>query len=160
MQIAITEVVTEDEYDIRLVGSGAERRRSERGAGRRKKVSSRHDDLDKPICFNTFSDGSFDDGSAQHRRGESFRLALGATNENIVRAAAVPGNLLSVAGIGAGLILFAARLLKSLLWGVSATDSVAFVVVALLLIAVTGLSSIIPALRLACLDPAQTLRNE
>jgi ABC-type lipoprotein release transport system permease subunit len=77
-----------------------------------------------------------------------------------VRAAAVPGNLLSVAGIGAGLILFAARLLKSLLWGVSATDSVAFVVVALLLIAVTGLSSIIPALRLACLDPAQTLRNE
>jgi hypothetical protein len=105
MQIAITEVVTKDEYDIGLAWRGAERRRSERGAGRRQKISSRHDDVDKPICFNTFSDGSFDDGSAQHRRGESFRLALGATNENIVRAAAVPGNLLSVAGIGAGLIL-------------------------------------------------------
>jgi predicted permease len=99
---------------------------------------------------------------AQRTREMGIRLALGANTKNIVRAAAAPGILLSVAGIGAGLILaaFAARLLKSLVWGVSATDPVTFVVVALALIAVAGLSSIVPALRLARLDPAQTLRDE
>jgi predicted permease len=99
---------------------------------------------------------------AQRTREMGIRLALGATTENIVRVVAAPGILLSVAGIGAGLILaiFAARLLKSLIWGVSATDPVTFIVVALVLIAVAGLSSVIPALRLARLDPAQTLRDE
>jgi ABC-type lipoprotein release transport system permease subunit len=51
-------------------------------------------------------------------------------------------------------------LLKSLIWGVAPTDPVTFATVALLLIGVAVAASIIPALRLVRLDPAQTLRSE
>ncbi|MGA8030156.1 MAG: ABC transporter permease [Bryobacteraceae bacterium] len=99
---------------------------------------------------------------AQRTREMGIRLALGATAQGVIRSAAAPGILLSVAGIAAGLILalFATRLLKSLIWGVPATDPLTFSSVAVLLIAVATFASVIPALRLARLDPSQTLRNE
>jgi ABC-type lipoprotein release transport system permease subunit len=57
-----------------------------------------------------------------------IRLALGAATRNIVRTAAAPGIALTLAGAAAGLLLsvFATRLLKSLIWGISATDPVTF----------------------------------
>lgn len=99
---------------------------------------------------------------AERRREMGIRLALGATTEKIVRTAAAPGIKLSLAGIAGGLVLslFATRLLKSLIWGVSATDSQTFLIVALLLLAVAAIASIVPALRLTRLDPAETLRQE
>jgi putative ABC transport system permease protein len=80
----------------------------------------------------------------------------------VVGTAARPGILLSLSGIATGLILslLATRLLKSLIWGVKGTDPATFVVVALLLLAVATLASIVPALSLARIDPAQTLRSE
>jgi len=91
-----------------------------------------------------------------------IRMALGATTGSIVKTAVAPGILLSLAGITAGLVLalFVTRLLKSLIWGVTATDPVTFLSVAVLLIVIAGLSSALPALRLTHLDPAQTLRDE
>jgi len=99
---------------------------------------------------------------AQRTREMGIRMALGATVENVVRAAAAPGIALALLGIGAGLVLalFATRLLKSLIWGVTPTDPLTFVVVAAILIAVAGFASILPALRLTRLDPAVTLRDE
>jgi ABC-type antimicrobial peptide transport system permease subunit len=99
---------------------------------------------------------------AQRTREMGIRLALGATVQGVIRTAAVPGIVLSLAGIACGtvLALFASRLLKGLVWGVPNTDPITFVVMGLLLIAVAGLASIVPALRLARLDPAQTLRDE
>jgi predicted permease len=99
---------------------------------------------------------------AERRREMGIRLALGATTEKIVRTAAAPGIILSLAGIAGGLVLslFATRLLKSFIWGVSATDSQTFLIVALLLVAIAAIASIIPALRLTRLDPAETLRQE
>lgn len=99
---------------------------------------------------------------AQRTREMGIRLALGATVQGVIRTAAVPGIMLSLAGIACGtvLALFASRLLKGLVWGVPNTDPITFVVMGLLLIAVAGFASIIPALRLARLDPAQTLRDE
>ncbi len=99
---------------------------------------------------------------AQRTREMGIRLALGATSTSVVRSAASPGIVLSLAGIGAGqvLALFATRLLKSMLWGVPATDPLTFAIVALLLIVVATASSVIPALRLSKLDPATTLREE
>jgi hypothetical protein len=63
---------------------------------------------------------------SQRTREMGIRLALGATTRNIVRTAAAPGIALTLAGSAAGLLLsvFSTRLLKSLIWGVSATDPV------------------------------------
>ncbi len=99
---------------------------------------------------------------AQRTREMGIRLALGATVPGLIRTAATPGIVLSVAGIACGLLLslFATRLLKSLLWNVSATDPTTFAAVAIVLVVVAALSSVVPALRLTRLDPAQTLRNE
>lgn len=99
---------------------------------------------------------------AQRTREMGIRLALGATTGDVVRATAASGIALAVAGIGAGLVLasFATRLLRSLIWGVTAYDPLTFLAVTSLLIAVAGVSSILPALRLTRLDPAVTLRSE
>ena len=99
---------------------------------------------------------------AQRTREMGIRLALGASVQGVVRTAAAPGITLSLAGIacGAVLALFATRLLKGMIWGVANTDPITFVAMALLLLAVAGFASIIPALRLSRLDPAQTLRDE
>ncbi|HEY7306156.1 MAG TPA: ABC transporter permease [Bryobacteraceae bacterium] len=99
---------------------------------------------------------------AQRTREMGIRLALGATVQDVVRAAAGPGITLAVAGIGAGLILafFATRLMKGLIWGVTPNDPLTFIIVAGLLVVVAALSSILPALRLIRLDPAVTLRSE
>ncbi|MBV8810255.1 MAG: ABC transporter permease [Acidobacteriaceae bacterium] len=98
----------------------------------------------------------------QRTREMGIRLALGATISNVMRAAAGPGIVLSLIGIATGfaLALFATRLLKSMIWGVSATDPVTFLGVAALLISVAVLASLVPALRLTRLDPAQTLREQ
>lgn len=98
----------------------------------------------------------------QRTREMGIRLALGATVGTVIRTAAGPGISLSLAGVGAGLIiaLFTTRFLKSLIWGVPPTDPETFAIVAALLIAVATVSSLIPALRLVRLDPAQTLRQE
>lgn len=99
---------------------------------------------------------------AQRTREMGIRLALGATRQNIVSAAVLPGVKLSLAGIICGVVLsmFATRLLKSLVWGITTTDPATFITVALLLIAIAALASLIPALRLVKVDPAQTLRDE
>lgn len=99
---------------------------------------------------------------AQRTREMGIRMALGASVGNIVKTAVAPGISLALAGITVGLILalFTTRLLKSLIWGITTTDPLTFISVALLLIGVAALSSGIPALRLTRLDPAQTLRDE
>ncbi len=98
----------------------------------------------------------------QRTREMGIRLALGATVRDVIRSAAAPGVFLSVAGIVTGLVLavFTNSLLKSLLWGMPASDPVTFVSVGLVLLLVAVIASVIPALRLARLDPAVTLRDE
>jgi predicted permease len=99
---------------------------------------------------------------AERTREMGIRLALGATARNVVRAAAMPGIKLSLAGIAGGLLLalYATRLMNSLIWGITATDPWTFAIVAALLVVVAAVSSIIPALRLTRLDPVETLRQE
>jgi predicted permease len=99
---------------------------------------------------------------AQRTREFGIRLALGADLQNIIRSAVFPGIKLCIAGITCGVVLslWSARLLKTLVWGISTTDTMTYVTVAALLITVAVLTSLIPALRLAKLDPAETLRDE
>jgi predicted permease len=102
-------------------------------------------------------------GSVVERTRElGIRLALGATAAQGVGAVAVPGLVLALAGIAAGsaLAVWAGSVLRSFLWGVSATDPETFVAVGAGVLLVAAAASLAPALRVLRLDPAQTLRHE
>jgi len=77
-------------------------------------------------------------------------------------AVALPGILLALSGIVAGSLLgmLAGHLLRHLLWGVSATDPFTFAGAPLLLLGVSVAACLLPARKVARLDPAQTLRLE
>ena len=91
-----------------------------------------------------------------------IRMALGAQRSEIVRIVTQDGGKLALLGIaiGAGAALISTRLMSSLLFGVSASDPVTFVVIALMLAIVTLLASYIPARRAAGTDPITALRGD
>ena len=91
-----------------------------------------------------------------------IRLALGAPPSNVRQLVIRQALVLTSLGIATGLAgAFAlTRILSSLLYGVSATDVLSFVVTPLLLAAVALLASYIPARRAAKVDPMIALRCE
>jgi len=99
---------------------------------------------------------------AQRTHELGIRMALGSTAGQAIGKAMKPGIVLAVVGIGAGYVLsrVAVRFLEHLLYGVRATDALTFVGTAGILLLVTVLASLVPALRILRLDPAHTLRNE
>ena len=90
------------------------------------------------------------------------RIALGATPDVIGRMVTRQGLALTLAGMAAGLVLFAlvAHFIRSLLYGVAPSDPVTLVIVSLVLILVAVLASWIPARRAARTDPMEALRAE
>ena len=55
---------------------------------------------------------------------------------------------------------WATRFLQGMLYGVTPVDGFTYAAVAVGVLAVVGAASLIPALRIARLDPSQTLRQE
>ena len=98
-----------------------------------------------------------------NRRSEfGIRLALGAQSANVLRMILGQALRLAIAGVVLGLIgAFAVtRLLKGLLFGISASDPLTFAAIALVLIGVALLACWIPARRATKVDPLEALRSE
>jgi hypothetical protein len=90
------------------------------------------------------------------------RLALGATPSGVAGILWREGAVLAASGLVAGLVVAIAgtRILRSLLFEVSATSVMEFVAAALVVAAVSLAATVIPARRAARTDPAVVLRGE
>jgi ABC-type antimicrobial peptide transport system permease subunit len=89
-------------------------------------------------------------------------MALGSTVVRAMLQVGRSGALASLAGLAAGLVLSAAalRLMRTVLYGVSVYDAATLAAVILTLATVTLVATALPALRIAKIDPASTLREE
>jgi predicted permease len=101
--------------------------------------------------------------SVTQRRPEiGIRMALGAQRRDILRLIVGHGARLALIGIGIGIggAIALTRLIKAMLFGVSATDLNTFVGVSILLTVVALAACYIPARRAMRVDPLVALRHE
>jgi predicted permease len=91
-----------------------------------------------------------------------IRMALGANRFEVCRLILFQGLRPAFTGLVVGLVAAFAvvRVLRSLLFGVSATDALTFASVPLMLLLVAALACTLPAWHAARLDPAEALRAE
>jgi putative ABC transport system permease protein len=106
--------------------------------------------------------GSINYSTRQRTHEIGLRMALGAQAGDVLRLVVGHGLSLSLIGIAIGLVASFAltRLMKGLLFGISATDPVTFIAISLLLAVIGLLASWIPARRATRVDPLVALRYE
>jgi predicted permease len=117
------------------------------------------------LCLLLFTIGTFamiSNSVAERTREIGIRLALGSTAGRAIGNCAMSGVVCAVAGVAIGLASarMSTRFLQGMLYGVTAADSATYVAVAAGVLMIAALASLLPALRIAKLDPAQTLRHE
>jgi predicted permease len=98
----------------------------------------------------------------QKRQEIGIRLALGSTIRKAIVHIGKPGLWATALGLLLGLAIAAATLrsMRSLLFGLDVYDVPTIVLVVLTLAIVASLAITLPALRVAAIDPAKTLREE
>ncbi|HET7321977.1 MAG TPA: FtsX-like permease family protein, partial [Longimicrobiaceae bacterium] len=99
---------------------------------------------------------------AQRVREIGIRMALGAHTGDVARLIVGSGAAVAALGVALGLVgaLGLTRVLRGILYGVSATDPGTFALVAALLGCVALLASWLPARRATRVDPIEALRTE
>jgi len=90
------------------------------------------------------------------------RMALGARSRDVLKSVLRNGSMLALIGIAVGLgAAFAlTRLMSALLYNVSPTDPLTFIIDAALLAAIALIACYIPARRATRVDPLVALRHE
>jgi putative ABC transport system permease protein len=98
----------------------------------------------------------------QRTREIGIRVALGAQRRAIMEMVLRQGIRATLAGVGIGVIagLALTRLLRSLLYGVTPSDWITFLSVAVLLLVVALVACLIPARRAMRVDPIVALRYQ
>ena len=91
-----------------------------------------------------------------------IRMALGASNQDVVRMILIDGLKPILFGVvlGLGTALALSRVVSSLIYGVRATDPLTFAAIAVLLFIVGIFATIIPAYRATHIEPVRILREE
>jgi putative ABC transport system permease protein len=99
---------------------------------------------------------------SQRTQEIGVRMALGASRRTVFRLIVGQGARLAAAGVAAGIVgAFAVtRIVKSLLYNVSATDPLSFSLTAIFLVLVALVASYVPARRATAVDPMIALRTE
>ena len=99
---------------------------------------------------------------SQRLREIGIRLALGAQTKDVLRLIVGHGLRLALVGaaVGALVSVMARRGMSSLLFGISATDPVTFVVVLCVVTLAAAFAAYIPARRAMRVDPMTALRHE
>jgi ABC-type antimicrobial peptide transport system permease subunit len=103
---------------------------------------------------------SYSVGIRQHEVG--VRLALGARPRKVTRLVVWEGMRLALVGLVIGMLIagVASRVVRGLLYQVSAADPVAFVVAPVFLLLVAAVTCLLPALRAARTEPVAAFRSE
>ena len=99
---------------------------------------------------------------SQRTREIGVRMALGARRADVMRLILGQGLRLTLTGMAIGVVCSLALtwVLRSVLYGISATDPISFIVVAVVLTMVALAASYVPARWAMRVDPMQALRSE
>jgi macrolide transport system ATP-binding/permease protein len=98
---------------------------------------------------------------AQRTQEIGIRMALGARASDVWKMVLRQGIILTAVGMLCGLLfaLGLSKIVASLLYGVSATDPLTFLLISVLLAVVALLASFLPARRATKVDPVMAIRN-